>query len=195
MEIIIHRINNIKTLKKIDKNFGCEIDIRTNKSELILNHDPYIGGDIFEDYLDNYNHGTLVLNIKESGIENDVLQLVKKYQIKSYFLLDTENPYIYYAQRNNIRSLALRFSEYEPIENINYFKNKFEWVWIDTPTKFPILNNNIYNALSNFKLCLVCPERWSQPEKINLYKKIIKKNNFKIDAVMTSLTYAEKWLN
>ena len=195
MEIIIHRVNKVKDLKKIDNNFGCEIDIRANNSKLILNHDPYKGGDNFQNYLENYNHGTLVLNIKESGIENDVLKLVRKYKIKSYFLLDVENPFIFYAKKNNICDLALRFSEYEPIENIIFFKNKFNWVWIDTPSKFPIDNKKIYKHLSNFKLCLVCPERWSQPEKIVKYKKVIKENNFKIDAVMTSYKYIKNWIS
>ena len=39
--------------------------------------------------------GTLILNIKESGIEQNVLKLVKRYKIKSYFLLDVEFPYIF----------------------------------------------------------------------------------------------------
>ena len=195
MEIIIHRVNKIKNLKKINRTFGTEIDIRANKSKLVLNHEPYASGDNFEDYLENYQHGTLVLNIKESGIENDVLKLVEFYKIKSYFLLDVENPYIFYAKKNKIRNLAIRFSEYEPIENIIFFKKKFQWVWIDTPSKFPIENKKTYNILSNFKLCLVCPERWSQPNKINIYKNYIKKNNYKIDAVMTSFKYSENWIN
>ena len=40
MEIIIHKINSIKTLKKIPNKFGTEIDIRAYKSNLILSHDP-----------------------------------------------------------------------------------------------------------------------------------------------------------
>ena len=41
MEYIIHRVNKIKTLNKIPKNFGTEIDIRSNGSKLILNHEPF----------------------------------------------------------------------------------------------------------------------------------------------------------
>ena len=55
MEIIIHRINNIKDLKKINTNYGCEIDIRADKSKLILNHDPYKSGDKLENYLEKLN--------------------------------------------------------------------------------------------------------------------------------------------
>ena len=79
-------------MKSIDTDLGCEIDIRTDGSQLILNHDPFKKGDNFIDYLDEYQHGTLVLNIKETGIENDVLDEVKKEKIKSYFLLDVEFP-------------------------------------------------------------------------------------------------------
>ena len=49
----------------------------------------------FIDYIENYKHGTLVLNIKESGIEDEVLKIVKSKSIKSYFLLDVEMPYLY----------------------------------------------------------------------------------------------------
>ena len=73
MEIIIHRVNKIKELKKISTNFGAEIDIRTSGSNLILCHDPYTKGDMLVDYLENYKHKTLVLNIKEAGIEKNVL--------------------------------------------------------------------------------------------------------------------------
>ena len=40
MEIIIHRVNKIKKLKKIPTTYGVEIDIRSFKSKLILSHDP-----------------------------------------------------------------------------------------------------------------------------------------------------------
>ena len=72
MEIIIHRVNKIKDLKKISPNFGVEIDIRTYGSNLILNHEPFANGDNLKDYLENYKHKTLVLNLKEAGIEKSI---------------------------------------------------------------------------------------------------------------------------
>ena len=39
MELIIHRINKIKDLKKIPTIYGTEIDIRAFGSKLILNHE------------------------------------------------------------------------------------------------------------------------------------------------------------
>ena len=109
IEIIIHRINKITELKMIPARYGCEIDIRANGSKLVLNHEPYLKGDLLSDYLDAYNNGTLVLNIKESGIENDVLKMVRNYKINSYFLLDVEFPYLYNQTRKGERSIAIRF--------------------------------------------------------------------------------------
>ena len=93
---------------------------------------------IFLHYLENYKHKTLVLNLKEAGIEEEVIKLVKKYKIKSYFLLDVEMPYMYSASKKGIKDIAVRFSEYEDIALANHFKNKLNWIWIDTATKLPI---------------------------------------------------------
>ena len=82
MEFIIHRINKIKDLKLLPRKFGTEIDIRSKGSKLILNHEPFLNGDKLEDYLSSYKHKTLVLNLKEAGIEKEVLAIIKKYSIK-----------------------------------------------------------------------------------------------------------------
>ena len=94
----------------------------------ITNHNPFKKGDNLVDYLDEYHHGTLVLNIKETGIETTVLEEVQKRNIKSYFLLDVEMPYLIKAFIKNEKNLAVRFSEYEPIENVVIFKNNFNWI-------------------------------------------------------------------
>lgn len=194
MEIIIHRVNKISSLKKINKNFGVEVDIRTNNSKIILNHDPFINGDNFINFLENYKHGTLVINLKESGIEKDILKIVKKHNnIKSFFLLDVEFPYIFSSVYSKNKDIALRFSEKEPIENIKLFKNKFNWVWIDCFTKLPINRNNKI-ILDKFKKCLVCPSRYGRKFEIDNYKKKLIKNNFELDAVMTSVNCSKVWL-
>ena len=78
MELILHRVNKINDLKKLDKKFGVEIDLRIYGGKIVLNHEPYQDGDSFDEYLSEYNHGTLVLNIKETGIEEEVLKKVRK---------------------------------------------------------------------------------------------------------------------
>ena len=191
-ELIIHRVNEISKLKSIPFEYGCEIDIRTNGSNLILNHNPYLSGDSLIDFLDNYQHGTLVLNIKESGIESDVLSHVRERNINSFFLLDVEFPYLYRASRDGERSIAIRYSEDEPIESVNKYKNKVDWVWIDTNTKLPLDTQTIVQ-LKGFKTCLVCPERWGRPNDIILYRKQMQLYNFELNAVMTSLNCVKYW--
>ena len=193
MELVIHRVNLIKELKKIPKQYGCEIDIRTDGSKLILNHDPFKKGDNFLDYLDEYKNGTLVLNIKESGIEDIVLEEVRKREILNYFLLDVEFPYLFEANLKGEKNIALRFSEKEPLENINMFKNKFDYVWIDTITKIPVNNQNKL-ILSSYKSCLVCPSRWGRSKDIAMIKNYLDKINFKPNMIMTELKHINKWV-
>ncbi len=193
MEIIIHKINNIKSLRQIQKNFGTEIDIKSYKSKLILNHEPYKSGELLEDYLSAYKNGTLILNIKESGIEDDVINLTKKYKIKSYFLLDCEMPYIFQKIKKNFKKMAIRFSEYEPIEISKKFINKVDWIWIDTYTKLPVNFTNI-KTIKKFKSCIVCPERWGREKDIKKYFYKMRKMNFLPDSVMTSKKNSLKWL-
>ncbi len=195
MEIIIHRINKIKELKEIDKNFGLEIDIRTKNSKIILNHEPYSQGDLLENYLSNYKHGTLILNIKEAGIEDDVLRMVKNFtNIKNFFLLDVEIPYLFKCMEKNEKNVAVRLSMYEPIDLAKKFSSKFNWLWIDTYKSLPI-NKKDLKIINKFKKCLVCPERWGMENKIKHYYKIIKKYNVNIDSVMTSKKFSNTWLN
>mgnify|MGYP001216997458 FL=1 len=191
-EFIIHRINEVSKLKSIPFKFGCEIDIRSYGSKLILNHNPYLSGDNLIDFLDNYQHGTLVLNIKESGIENDVLALVRERKIKSFFLLDVEFPYLYKSSRKGERAIAVRYSEDEPLNLVTKYSNKVDWVWIDTITKLPI-NNKVINTLNSMKTCLVCPERWGRPKDIMKYKKSMNLLSFSPDAIMTSLACVKNW--
>jgi len=193
LELIIHRVNTINELRDIPKEYGTEIDIRACGSNLILNHEPFQSGELFGDYLDKYTHGTLILNIKEAGIEDEVLRQVRlHHQIKSYFLLDVEFPYLYRASRNGESSIAVRFSEDESIETVEKYVDMVDWIWIDTNTKLPIDENNI-PTLNKFKKCLVCPERWGRPSDIEKYKKILYNLNFNLDAVMTGKKYAKIW--
>ena len=192
MEIIIHRVNSIKKLKKIPNNFGVEIDLRVYKSKIILNHEPFKSGDTLDNFLKHYKHGTIILNIKEDGIEDEVIKKIKKAKIKSYFLLDVEFSYIFKCLRNRQKNIAIRFSENEPIEIAKLFKNKFKWLWIDTVTKLPLNKKNI-RVIKNFKSCLVCPERWKRERDIKKYYLLMKKYKFIPDAIMTSLRCSEIW--
>ncbi len=192
MEIIVHRVNRLEDLKKLSKTYGAEIDIRSDGSKLILNHEPFQGGCNFIDYIENYNHGTLILNIKEAGIENEVLKVLKLKKINSYFLLDVEMPYMYSSSQKGNKNLAVRFSDFESIKIAEYFSNLVSWVWIDTVKTLPIKKENL-SIISKFKSCLVCPERWGRKSDIEIYKKKLEELKFKPNAIMTSYDCIKLW--
>jgi hypothetical protein len=195
MQIICHRINTIKELLTIPEKYGVEIDIRAFGTKLILNHEPNQYGDLLEEYLKHAGNRFIVFNVKEAGIEQQIIDLVNKYNITNYFLLDVEFPFIYQATRNkNFKKIAIRFSEAEPIENAILHKDLLDWCWIDTNTILP-LNPQTFQQLkqANLKTCLVCPERWNRQEDIQKYIGYMKTNNLSIDAVMTNKNYIELW--
>lgn len=192
MEIIIHRVNEITELKKIPRSYGVEIDIRACGSKLILNHEPFESGDSLEDYLTEYDKGTIVLNIKEAGIEKEVIRITQLAGIKNFFLLDVEYPYILVNSHKSVPlDVAVRFSEQESIENAILQVGKLNWVWIDCVTSNPVKARDI-KTLSKFKKCLVCPSRWGRPKDIPDYREFFKRN-MKLNAVMTEMKYADAW--
>lgn len=191
MELIVHRINTIDGLRQIPRNCGTEIDIRAWGSELVLNHEPQENGDRLVDYLDEYMHGTLILNIKETGIEDQVLKMVReRSEISSYFLLDVEFPYLFKATSRGEKAIAIRFSEAEPIESVEPFIESVDWVWIDTITRMPIDESNI-DTLSRFDTCVVCPSLWKRSEDIAQYRQLAVK--YGLTAVMTEAKHISAW--
>lgn len=194
MEFIAHRINTVKELKELPYDYGVELDIRDYENNLIIHHDPFTNGESFEDYLKHYNHGTMILNIKSERIEHKVLELIKKYEIKKYFFLDSSFPMIYLLSKSGEKNVALRYSEFEGLDTIFNMANKVKWVWVDCFSKLPITTET-YKQLKdlNFKICLVSPELQGQDEKIEVYKEYLKTNNIVFDAICTKSYNIERW--
>ena len=186
MLIISHRVNTIEQLKKTPKKYGVEIDIKANGDKLVLTHEPHTIGDELKEFLEYYDHAFIILNIKETGIEQEVMDLAKKHNISDYFLLDVEYPFIFKSMNKlKLSKIAIRFSEYEPIEYVMTHAGKIDWVWVDVFTKLP-LDKEKYDIMkkAGFKLCLVSPEQLGRPEDIPKYIKYCKQEGIEFDAVM-----------
>jgi len=197
MIVIIHRVNTSNELKDIPKKYGVEVDIRAYGDKLILNHEPHKTGEELEEYLKHYNHRFIIFNIKESGTENEVLDLIKKYKIKDYFFLDVEYSFVYKAMANKLtKNIALRVSEIEPINMALKNSGRFNWIWLDIFSKIPI-NKKEYVKLkkAGYKICLPCPSSLNRPKDALKYKRLLAKKGIKIDAVMTEKEFAEEWEN
>lgn len=192
MEIVVHRVNTVEALDLVPPEFGVEIDLRAEGSRIILNHEPFTGGEDLDRWLDRFAHGLLVLNIKEAGIETEVLRRVRARGISRCFLLDVEFPYLYRASRAGERAIAVRYSEDEPIELIERYRSRVDWVWIDTNTRLP-LDPRAVEALSGLQTCLVCPERWGRRDDIPIYQAQMTGAGFTPTAVMTALRHVPDW--
>lgn len=192
MEVVVHRVNTLESLARVPADCGAEIDLRAEGSRILLHHDPFVGGEDFDRWLEHYHHGLLVLDVKEAGIETEVLRRVRQRGVARHFLLDVEFPYLYRASRLGERAIAVRYSEEEPIELVDAYRSLVDWVWIDTNTRLP-LDAEVVSRLSGLKTCLVCPERWGRPQDIPVYQQHMAALAFQPDSVMTALRHAAEW--
>ncbi|ASF38500.1 hypothetical protein CEH05_04945 [Halobacillus halophilus] len=194
MEFIAHRVNTIEELKYIPQEHGVEVDLRDYGDRLVLQHEPFINGEDFEEYLKHYHHGTLILNIKSERIELKVLELLKKYKVKNYFFLDSSFPMIHLLTNNDEKNVAIRFSEYEGIDTVLAMKGKAKWIWVDCFSQLP-LNLALYKVLkkAGFKLCLVSPELQGRDGDLQQYKDYLEEEKLSVDAICTKVYNIDQW--
>jgi hypothetical protein len=187
MQIITHRKNTIADLLSTRTEFGVEVDIRSSGKELIVNHDPFCGGESFHEWLSYYKHKTLILNVKEEGLETAVLELIDLFGIQSYFFLDQSFPFIVKSISKGIRQCAIRLSEYESIESVLKMRGQVDWVWLDCFTGAPPPSELVSLSQKNgFRVCLVSPELQGYDKSfIDSFKLQYRAENIQLDAVCT----------
>ena len=201
MKLINHRVNTVKDLRNMPPEYGAEIDIRYHENGLILTHDPFHHHENdscrLEDFLENWNRDScLILNVKTEGIEVECIRLMNEFKVRNWFFLDLSMPYLVkYARLASLKSiegfgpenLAVRFSDYEPIEYALAFSGMAKWVWVDWFDQIPLNSENIKRfQASQFYLCLVSPELQGKGiEKIADYKKYLADQKISVEAVCT----------
>jgi len=194
MKIINHRVNTVSDLKNIVLTNGVEVDIRDYQNHLVLSHDPFIGGESFEEFLSYYKHSTLILNSKSEGIEFKTIELLKDYGIDDYFFLDCSFATINKFVEKGIKKIAVRFSEYESIETVRKFRGLANWVWVDCFSKSPINKENFIELKKlGFSICIVSPDLVGKNGEIPDYIKFLKTNAIIPDAVCVKQKNEKLW--
>lgn len=159
MKLIVHRRNTAVELAATPNRYGVEIDLRSAGDALVLHHDPFAAGESFRRWLDAYRHGTLILNVKEDGLELRVTALMREREIEDYFFLDQAFPSLVHCARTGERRCAIRVSEFESVATALTLAGQIDWVWVDCFTRFPLaLEEAQQLAAAGFKLCIVSPE-------------------------------------
>ncbi len=195
MEYIAHRINTIAELRKLDDCYGVELDLRDSlDGKIYISHNPFEKGDDFEDYLKEYHHGLMILNIKSERIEYKVHELIKMYNVSRYFFLDSSFPMIKLLTDMGERNIALRFSELEGMDTLRSMAGKVEWVWVDCFTRMPLDKEN-YKELRKlgYKICVVSPDLVGQPDKIEMYQHQLRQEEISVDAICAKKYNMNKW--
>lgn len=159
MRLIAHRRNTVAQLLATPTDYGVEADIRSEGGHLVLHHDPLSGGESFDEWIAAYHHGTLILNVKEEGLESLLMERMRARGLEDYFFLDQSFPFLLKTTGNGERRSAVRVSEFEPVEIALSLADRLDWVWVDCFSRFPLDEASwIRLRDAGLRLCLVSPE-------------------------------------
>lgn len=159
MKLISHRRNTVAELNATPTKYGVEVDIRSCGKQLIIHHDPFVPGESFDDWLAVYQHSTLILNVKEEGLEARLISLMESRGIEDYFFLDQSFPFLIKWSNSGVSRCAARVSEFESIKTALTLAGKVDWIWVDCFNHFPLSTiDAVRLKAAGFKLCLVSPE-------------------------------------
>ena len=130
MRIYRHRVNSKSALEMVEVTLGVEIDLRTKSDALILAHDAFAQGELFEDWLSAWRGQPLILNVKEDALEEKILEILNQHGVTEFFFLDQSYPSIRRVISMGITKVATRVSDYEDLATA--LKSGSDWVWLDS---------------------------------------------------------------
>jgi hypothetical protein len=196
---IAHRVNQLNetvAAEVFGAADGLAFDIRDTGGDIVVQHDPFLGGQRFTDFLKFCpSNKFYIVNVKAEGIEQRAIADLEAHGITQFFLLDCSIPMMVRLGKLGERRLAVRFSEYESLATVEAMAPFVSWVWVDVFTQLP-LTNAIETSILNhgLKLCLVSPELQGQQEKITEYKHLLTLRSVNIDAVCSKLYNRGLWI-
>lgn len=188
MKLIAHRRNTRRELIATPERYGIEVDVRSTGGRLIIHHDPFAEGESFEEWLSAYRHSTLILNVKEEGLEVRLIALMQARGIDDYFFLDQSFPFLVKWANAGEHRCAVRVSEFESIATALALAGKVDWAWVDCFSRFPLTSEDAQCLKrAGFKLCLVSPELQGRDadREITALARLIKEREITADAVCT----------
>ena len=196
MRFIAHRRNTAAELAATPTGYGVEIDLRgAGDGRIVLHHDPFRSGEDFADWLRSFRHRTLILNVKEDGLETRAAALARARGIEDYFFLDQPVPSLLRCAARGERRCAVRVSEFEPVEMALRFAGRVDWVWVDCFTRLALTRSEAERLRSaGFKLCIVSPELQGRAaaHEIPGMARLVAERGIAPDAVCTKTP--ERWL-
>jgi hypothetical protein len=187
MKIFHHRINQSSKLSEISPHDGVEIDLRSKNGRIILQHDPFLEGEDLLSWFEKWQGHDLILNVKEEGLEDKILEILDSFSVKKYFFLDQSFPFLMKTLRFGNRNVAARVSDLESYKTA--LGLDCQWVWLDCFLgDWEYLIDVVPQLRTQGKsMCLVSPELARLSSKTELFnlQRLMGENNLLIDAVCT----------
>lgn len=185
---VIHRVNQGSQLEKIPYSFGVEVDLRQWGNQIIVEHEPFVQGECFEEWLKSFHHKLIVLNIKSEGIEMRAVEMLyESFPEASYFLLDQSFPFLFKSIISKSLISGIRVSDIESFEQMIMLRS--DWVWLDCHLgDWSYLTKALPIASKlGIKTCLASPELHGRnvDQEVNQIKGILNQTNMKFSAVCT----------
>lgn len=165
MLFLNHRLNQLEKLENTPVLWGAEIDLRDYDGELRLAHDPWQTGPRFADFLAAYHGGCLALNVKCDGLEEAILQELGRAERRDFFFVDLPGPALVRMAKQGVSQVAVRVSEYEPVEAALVWAGTFEWAWLDVFSRQPPSPRVVAELKKRFRVALVSPELHGASER------------------------------
>ncbi|KTR03511.1 hypothetical protein NS365_18100 [Aureimonas ureilytica] len=167
MILVHHRRNSLAEIDASSVEWGVEIDLRNHGDEILVTHDPFVTDAVsLETWLDHYRHRFLIANVKEEGMEPQLLALLAERNITDFFILDESFPFIRKHALAGVPNFAVRVSEYESAQTALNLSGllgetdcRVDWIWADSFTGVPLAEkDNRALKQANYKICVVSPE-------------------------------------
>lgn len=189
MRIFQHRINTIDQLRSVPTSLGVEIDVRSDGDSLVLSHDPFMDSPVlFDNWLADYRHEGIIVNIKEEGLEERILELLVSHSVADFFFLDQSFPFLVRTIRQGELRSAVRVSDFESARTASNLKPSPNWVWLDSFTGQWNHLSEVRNLVTQgYKTCLVSPELQGRSidDEYSSIKNVLDTLELKLDAVCT----------
>lgn len=194
---VAHRQNDPNVLGKLhSKNVDAiEIDLRSDSKEIIISHDPFKKGAIFNKNIKKFKNFLLIVDIKGTGFSEKIYNILKKNKIKFIFLNLIASETDYMINKSYSNNLFLRYSSFEKPKLDNKIFKKIKWVWLDYFQK-QFISVREYKYIKKYKkkICLTSPDLiFKDINQTIKYIKYLNKNNIKLDMVCTKVNNIKIW--
>ncbi len=185
---ISHRVNTTISLKNQQDFYGVEVDLRQWGDHIVVQHDAFVVGERFSDWVKHLKNQFVILNIKSEGIEAEAVRilLAEKPNI-DYFLLDQSFPFMVKSLVKNEFISAVRVSDLEGLQ-LTLSLNP-PWIWVDCHLgdwSFLLELVPILRA-RQIRSCLASPDLHNRKvdEEYAQINQIMQKLDFQFSAVCT----------